>query len=144
LKESNLANFHKELKIINFFAEGLKNKEKKKFIVSSILKLRQDAKTNLQEAIKKGYKLRLLSEKLLRENFNDWDENKKELYFESTSLKEFAKNEELDSSLETEFLNQTSPGKRVGLKDLEFIKKIQVEVPYNYKKPEKIIISFMI
>src|SRR5690606_15266924 len=42
------------------------------------------------------------------------------------------------------FLNQTSPGKRVGLKDLEFIKKIQVEVPYNYKKPEKIIISFMI
>jgi len=224
LKTKSKKDLHNQLKIINFYAESINSSSiNKDFIINSLLKLRHMSKTNLTESIKKTYKLRLIAEKLIKENavgfkpqvgrhydilawlspskplnpsvatpemdtqnqkikngeegfywlkdvifegkedadsyFFKTEDGSEQVVFKNElknsirnaepmgegelmegkkKLKEFQKDDDGG------FAGQTSPGKRVSLKDLDYIKKIQVEVPYNYKAPEKVVISFII
>ena len=107
--------FQTQLNIIRFLSEGLDEKNKM-FIKNSAYILSKLRESAFKKANYKTYQLRMIVEKLIKEYQKD------------------------DNS----FPNQTSPQKEVKLKDLKYIKKIKVLAPYNYKSPERLVVSFIV
>lgn len=112
LENKSQKDLNKQFKIVGFLASEFDNINKN-FVYESLRKLRTMQKSNYKECVQKLHKLRILSEKILREYQADPNSKK-------------------------------SAGQRVSLKDLSFIKNIQVEAPKNYLDPEKIFVSFQI
>lgn len=109
LEKKSTKDLNKQFKIVGFLASGLDSKNKD-FVYESLRKLRSMQKSNYKECITKLHKLRLISEKLIREYQKD-----------------------------------SSKGpKRVSLKDLKYIKSIQIEALKTAQDPEKIFMSFQI
>ena len=117
--------FKTNMSIIQFLSENINDKDKI-FINESLNKIKATYKNKFKESVGNLYKLRLLTEKFLKE-FHLEDEE---------DFEEFG-DEEPDEP-------KTSPGKKLSLKDLKYIKRITVETPKNFQNPSQIIISFKI
>jgi len=112
------------ISIVKFLAECVNDKDKI-FIDESLARIKNSYNEKFKEAVSNVYKLRLLTEKLLRE-FSLEDEE-----FDEPG------DEEPDEP-------KTSPGKKLKLKDLKYIKHIVIETPKNYKSPSHLIVNFKI
>jgi len=111
--------FKTNMSIIQFLSENINDKDKI-FINESLNKIKATYKNKFKESVGNLYKLRLLTEKFLKE-FHLEDEE---------DFEEFG-DEEPDEP-------KTSPGKKLSLKDLKYIKRITVETPKNFQNPSQI------
>lgn len=143
MQRNDEKSLQKNIKIIRFLGECV-NREDKFFILKSLKKIKSMITSNnvthngnaLKEATKKAYKLRLITEGKVEDGIEDEELGNK---YSSTLDQQLSREEERNYRS-----HQTSPGRSIKLSNLEYIKKIEITAPRNYKNPEKIIISFLV
>ena len=116
IKEENEFELRKEFQIINYISESISNGKRKLFLKESLRSLLEERYKDYKSCVKKLYKLRVLADELITEAIDD----------------------------ESEIKSEHGGGKKTTMKDLSYIKSIDIIVPEMYKKPEKIILSFYI
>lgn len=118
-------------KIINFLSECMPT-NKKKMVQESALTLyeEQKKKSNFKKCAEKLFKLRLITEKIIKEATTAVDvEDEIDTFYKDK-----------DAAVRANY----GGGKLVKLQDLKYIKRIEISTPSGYKRPEKIIIDFKI
>ena len=109
IKKEDENELRKNFQVLNFLSESFSDKKRKSFFKESLRSLLEERYKDYNSCVKKLYKLRVLAENLIREAWDDDEETKSEF----------------------------GGGKKVRIKDMNYVKDISIQVPEMWKKTTK-------